>query len=194
MINGLWYHGNYFPSKPTQSPPLHPTTHARVHKLTHKALYELYHQWLGHCGKKILSKIHKHIKGIPQLKGNCFYLCASCALSKITRRKQSPSASIDTYTLLPQPDFLDLVTQLPSADLHCGACFHMDFGFLHGKYIEKDEFGKQITSIDKYNSYLLIINCKSRYKGSYSATPNNPHYNSWSNSSRLLKLSTATIS
>jgi hypothetical protein len=97
MTNGHWYHKNPYPDNFTLSSPQHNTIHARVHKLTHRALYELYHQRLGHCGKKILSKVHKHIKGIPQLKGNSFYLCASCALSKITRRHQTPSHSLTSF-------------------------------------------------------------------------------------------------
>ena len=163
MVNGLWYHRSPYPTNPMQPTPPHHTTHGNVHKLTHKALYELYHQRLGHRGKKTLSKVHKHVKGIPQLKGNSFYLCASCAFTKITRRKQTAPAPLDTYALLPQPDFLDLISPLPNTDHPCGGSFHMDIGFPRGKYEHKGEFGRRVTSIDKHNSYLLIIDRKSRY-------------------------------
>ena len=39
----------------------------------------------------------------------------------------------------------------------------MDFGFHRGKYIQKDELGCRITSIDGYNVYQLIMDQHSRY-------------------------------
>jgi dUTP pyrophosphatase len=45
-----------------------------------------------------------------------------------------------------------------------GEKFHMDMGFVCGtKYSHKDEDGRLITSLDGYNSYLLIIDRATRY-------------------------------
>jgi hypothetical protein len=107
--------------------------------------------------------IHKHIQGIPPLKGNSFYVCSSCALAKINRCKLHHTSSHTKSQDHTEPDFLDIITPTLETDLKCGEHFHMDFGFVHGKYIQKDEIGKRITSIDGYNSYLLIIDRKSRY-------------------------------
>jgi hypothetical protein len=39
-----------------------------------------------------------------------------------------------------------------------GTSFRMDMGFVHGmKYTHKDEDGRLISSLDGYNSYLLIV-------------------------------------
>ena len=134
-------------------------------------LYKLYHQRLGHCGQCILSIIHKHIKGIPKLKGNAFYICPSCALAKITQHKLTTHTSSyddnpNSHSLiLPalNPDFLDLISSQHMDDIICGEHFYLDFRFPRGKYIQKDEIGRRFTSIDKYNSYLLIIDHKSSY-------------------------------
>ena len=63
----------------------------------------------------------------------------------------------------PQPDFLLLVSPPTDTEVICGEHFHMDFGFPRGKYIDKDELGQRVTSIDGYNCYLLIIDHCSRY-------------------------------
>lgn len=50
--------------------------------------------------------------------------------------------------------------ELDKMDLECapGERFHMDMGFVRGtKYKMKDEDGRIVTSLDGYNSYLLII-------------------------------------
>jgi len=40
----------------------------------------------------------------------------------------------------------------------------MDMGFVRGsKYRTKDEDGQMVTSLDGYNSYLLIIDRATRY-------------------------------
>ena len=51
--------------------------------------------------------------------------------------------------------------QLPAVDdkeLGIGECLHMDFGFVRGSdWSSKDNDNKLVTSVDGYQSYLLII-------------------------------------
>jgi hypothetical protein len=144
MHNGLWSHKAPLAHNSTNqqipittfAPSTHPT-HAKVRRITHRALYELYHQQLGHCGQCILSIIHKHIKGIPKLKGNAFYICPSCALAQIAQCKlttHTPSYDDNPNghsLILPatNPDFLDLISSQHIDDIICGENFHLDFGF-----------------------------------------------------------------
>jgi hypothetical protein len=55
-------------------------------------------------------------------------------------------------------------TQKPEVDdLQPGQTFHMDFGFMRGsRFSEKDEDGRIITSLDGMNSYLIIVDRKTR--------------------------------
>lgn len=53
-----------------------------------------------------------------------------------------------------------------TTDIGCqpGERFHMDLGFVRGtKFSYKDEDGNLVTSMDGYNSYLLIIDRATRY-------------------------------
>lgn len=64
--------------------------------------------------------------------------------------KDSP---IDPYDELTRED----------ADLQPGQVFQMDFGFVRGSgYSTTDAEGRRVTSIDGMNSYLLIIDRKTR--------------------------------
>ena len=49
-------------------------------------------------------------------------------------------------------------------NLGIGQALHMDFGFVQGlDWSRKTNDGKLVTSIDKFRSYLLVIDKKSRY-------------------------------
>lgn len=171
--NDLWYHEQHtvgemnssiIDADDTSSPT--PT----IHKLGNAASYELWHQRLCHPGTDCMSNIHHHSTGVPQLKGNAFYRCPSCMSGKLSTKrpigKKNPTkGSVCTHTTEPhthaQPPLDD--------DIHVphstpGQHFHMDFGFVRGsEFSLKNEKGGTITSIDGYNSYLSIIDRKSRY-------------------------------
>ncbi len=64
------------------------------------------------------------------------------------------------------PTCLPTKADLDTMDKTCspGERFHMDMGFVRGtKYSIKDADGSMITSLDGYNSYLLIIDRATRY-------------------------------
>ena len=44
-----------------------------------------------------------------------------------------------------------------------GQHFHIDFGFVRGSEFKQTKDGKTITSIDGYNSYLIVIDRATRY-------------------------------
>ena len=69
--------------------------------------------------------------------------------------------------------FLD---DLHLPDAKPGQHFHIDFGFVRGsEFSEKDKVtGKTITSIDQKNSYLLIVDRKTRYMWIYNSSSKEP--------------------
>jgi dUTP pyrophosphatase len=175
MRNGLWYHdAPTFQHDADSTGTSMPTAHMIIHRLNGQCLFELWHHRLTHsCKQKVLSA-HKHIKGVPKLKGNPFYQCPSCNHAKPRRRSaDSPKTplratippTVTITNLSDELDYLDLVspeTEFP--DLQICQMFYMDFGFPRGKTFHiKDEYGRLITSLDGYRAYFLIIDRKSRY-------------------------------
>jgi hypothetical protein len=75
------------------------------------------------------------------------------------------SKNTDFLDTAHEVEFLDLISpnnEFP--DLCPGQMFYMDFGFPRGKgYEAKDEFGRLLTSVDGYRSYLLIIDLTTCY-------------------------------
>ena len=132
--------------------------------------YTLWHSRLGHPGSATMQSIHLHANGVPKLKGNTFFRCPSCMPMKIAIKKPLHESSHrkpvkpkeivtvyenDSHVL---PDDLHMPKAMP------GQHFHMDFGFVRGsKYKSTNEEGRIITSIDGYNSYLLIVDRHTRY-------------------------------
>ena len=148
--NDLWYHSGFLPT--SNNLQCKPTVKA----LSDAASYELWHQRLAHPGQNIMQNIHKYVIGIPKLRGNAFYKCSSCMSAKISKR--SIGSSNPTHN---KPSINTVVKQ---DDSQLGQHFSMDFGFMRSSsYRDKNELGKTITSIDGYNSYLLIIERKSRF-------------------------------
>ena len=166
--NGLWFYHNeatldYNPtSNNVNYQPI-------IQRLTSTGLYELHHARLGHAGTTVLSNIHKHVEGVPKLVPPPLFRCDTCLRTKATKRaitgaevhaklKQSDMPSDDPYT-----------QQNPEAatnpeTMDAGAHFHMDIGFVRGtKFSSRDEDGRLITSLDGYNSYILIIDRATRY-------------------------------
>jgi len=111
--------------------------------------------------------IHKHIQGLPQLKGNAFHLCQSCIYGKQIRRAMQAAHQRfqGTTTNDEEIDWFDLTSPVENPDaLQPGEMFHMDFGFPRGQnFHSKDEYGRLITSTDGHRAYLLIIDRKTRY-------------------------------
>jgi hypothetical protein len=117
----------------------------------------------------VLSNIHKHVEGVPKLVPPPLFRCDTCLRTKATKRaitaaevhaklKQSDMPSDDPYTQ-PNPE---AATNPETMD--AGAHFHMDMGFVRGmKFSSRDEDGRLITSLDGYNSYILIIDRATRY-------------------------------
>ena len=54
--------------------------------------------------------------------------------------------------------------------MHIGQQFHMDYGFLSGK----DQNNQIIRSHEGYNSYLLIIDAKTRYMWTFLSKTKSP--------------------
>ena len=144
-VNDLWFHQD-FVSSPNNSKS---TLSAHVCTLVHAANFELWHQQLAHPGNRTMENIHMYANGVPTLKGNAFWKCPSCISSKMQKR---PIGKNNAKTIH-KP-----VSVISTAAKKClGQHWHMDFGFMHGSSYKKTDSGSTITSMDGYNSYLLII-------------------------------------
>ncbi len=122
--------------------------------LTQGAQCKLYHQRLGHPGERAMKTIHLHVDGIPKLKANAFYKCASCLHAKMKQRAFNHTQSgTPSRTITADEDKVE-----------CGQSFNVDYGFMKGSgYCSKDEEGRTITSGDGYRAYCLIVDRSSRY-------------------------------
>lgn len=163
--NGLWYYNatnfkDYVPLS-TVSQSQHQNHTALITRLTLERLYELYHARLGHPGQKVMAIAHQHVDGMPQITRPPMCQCHACVLAKVTKRavntnpdtKSRRQPSTSSYNA-PQ------TTETPSPGTH----FHMDMGFIRGSNFQhKDTDGNMVTSLDGYNSYLLIIDRATRY-------------------------------
>ena len=165
MRNNLWYHylNNALPSTkpPSQSGA------SIIRNMSYPALFELWHLRLGHPGTKIIEQIHKHVIGIPLLRGNKFYNCSSCMYGKfcnkpISKNKSTSTQKSDMHTTTTTTTTTTQQQQQNFAAV--GQHLHMDYGFVRGSdWSRKENDGKLVTSIDKYRSYLLVIDRYSRY-------------------------------
>lgn len=157
--NDLWYHD--------QTSVGHTTTPTIKH-LSNAAKYELWHQRTAHAGSTTLEQLHKHVNGVPALKGNAFYRCPSCMSGKLcTKRsigKAIPSKGAITSQQHDKPQASKPIPTSNPEPILAGQHFAMDFGFVRGSdYHHKTSDGKTVTSIDGMNSYLSIIDKATRY-------------------------------
>ena len=162
--NDLWYH-----DKNTIGP-----KEPRIRKLNSAAQYELWHQRTAHAGTSALAELHKHVNGVPLLRGNTFYRCPSCMSGKLSTKraigKKTKVKSSSSATEPPPPDD-DLTMPIASPGQH----FHMDFGFVRGSdYSKKTKKGSTITSIDGKNSYLAIVDRATRYTWIFTTSSKHP--------------------
>ena len=155
MDNGLWFSKQSFRSTRVQSPET-----AFVKTLTAEATYELWHQRLGHPGQKVMNTIHNCTHGPPSLsdKQNSFHKCISCEESKITKKNRNKTSR----------------TVLTSR----GQKFHIDFGFVRSLDDSKDKVSKNkhnfTTSIDGFNSYVIIVDAFTRYTWTFLTSSKEP--------------------
>jgi deoxyuridine 5'-triphosphate nucleotidohydrolase len=83
--NGLWYHS----ARPISSHEHLTAQSICVNALSDAAKFELWHQRLGHCGSWAMENAHKHVIGVPKLRGNSFYKCASCMNGKLCTKRSN---------------------------------------------------------------------------------------------------------
>ena len=152
---------------------LRPDATPTIRHISAAAETELWHQRLGHPGKRIMRIISDKVKGVPKLHINDLKRCSVCERAKFHRRDNVNTASIRNMELsqdegtaddLFLPYQLDDNSPLLEPKLQAGQYFQMDFGFVRSKdWVSKTEDGTTITSIDGFNSYLLVIDKATRY-------------------------------
>jgi len=163
--NGLWY---FFQ---VDAQDYQTSTTPIIRQLTSAGKYHLYHARLGHHGVRAMSQIHLHCKGIPKLKIPTLYRCSTCVMVNATKRAVSQKEITKiTSELSANPkqttmtEFHEIQNQENNTNYQPGQRFHMDFGFVRGtQYGERDSDGSLVTSLDRYNSYLLVIDRATRY-------------------------------
>lgn len=157
--NNLWFITQ--PLVPTiQRASTNPTTISRtnimsndatIQSLSSKEAYELWHQRLLHPSNTVMTHISDCIDGLPnKLDQPNFHHCDICAESKGTKYKNS---TVQDYT-----------------QMYIGQQFHMDFGFVSGR----DQQQQIIRSHDGFNSYLLIVDAKTRYMWTFLSKTKHP--------------------
>jgi hypothetical protein len=155
--NDLWYHD---PSS------VGDTTTPSIKHLSNAASYELWHQRTAHAGTNTLETLHKHVIGVPALKGNAFYRCPSCMSGKLCTKRSigKPTTSKGATTQQSQPKEVSKPIQTTGTKILPGQHFAMDFGFVRSSdYHHKTSDGPTVTSVDGMNSYLSIIDKATRY-------------------------------
>ena len=134
-------------------------------------LSALWHGRLGCAGGSVMDVIHKHVKVIDRpLRRNPFWKCPSCLPNKMCKRSIGKRTNKHKKRNPPTSKFCSeceqptLIENDDAIEGNPGQHFHMDFGFVRGSgYKVKGEDGPTITSIDGYNSYLIIIDRVTRY-------------------------------
>ena len=172
--NNLWYHTEAPKSPVIATMGISP----QINSMSNAAQYELWHQGLLHPGTNIIQNIHKHVHGIPKLRGNNFWKCASCMSGKCEKSyhmqtKQNPATGTQLRHIqsTDHQDKDDIYMPLALAGQH----FHFDFGVMRTKhYREEDNDGRTQTSIDGKNAYLLVIERKTRYMWVYVSASKEP--------------------
>jgi deoxyuridine 5'-triphosphate nucleotidohydrolase len=167
-VNGLWY---YYPDVSDYNPNTECVQYQSiVNRLSAPGQYELYHARLGHPGTTVMTSLHKHADGIPKLTVPPLFRCEACMRTKATKRAVTAAAhgqtcrpSAVTDDVMIPDDTTDSFTPDEPTVLP-GAYFHMDMGFVRGsQFSYEDEEGRIVTSLDGYNSYLIIVDRATRY-------------------------------
>ena len=118
---------------------------ASVRAITGSTLYNLWHHCLCHAGKFSTDNIAKIADGVPSLQSyNPFFSCDDCTCGKFT-------------------NMIKCYNKNPDRATKQGYRFNLDYGFVRGDTIFKNEDGALLTSKDGYNCYLLIVDKYSRY-------------------------------
>ena len=100
--------------------------------------HDLWHNRLGQPRDWMTQHLHKCVEGVPKLNSkNHFHKCSACITSKMTKHKKNFHTNSSP-------------AQKPNER------FMMDYGFVRGKFAEKNKDGTLITSKNGYNCYLLI--------------------------------------
>jgi hypothetical protein len=188
MVNDLCYHRVHRPIRSRSRP--------RLSRLSAGAEAMLWHQRLGHPGTHVMRTISEKVKGIPKLIFNDFHKCNACQRAKFHKQAQAqrhihsdamppPNPKVMTaehkHSDPPQTShFIEIPIahddpQFSDQQSRIGQHLHMDFGFVRGKdWHTKDKDGRKVTSIDGFNSYLLIIDRASRYLWIFLAKSKHP--------------------
>jgi hypothetical protein len=158
-----------------------------MRRINNATMYELVHARLGHPGTRVMTALHKHVEGIPKLTIPPLYRCGTCVLVNATKRAitHQEVTRIHTYTKNMEGAAHTENTENDTSADHTeakhddsaqpGQRFHMDMGFMRGTmYAQRDIDRNLVTSIDGYNSYLLIVDRATRYTWVFLARTKTP--------------------
>ena len=153
--NDLWYHYAHDTPSGTEKP--------IIHRLSQRAAFEVWHHRFGHANPRTVEQMYRYATGVPKLKANPLYKCATCLACKTKKTSHSPTKSVKIKPPQPEEHFKP------------GQHLHMDFGFVRGSdWSSKSADDKLITSIDGFRSYLIVVDRATRYKWVFLTTTKSP--------------------
>jgi len=171
--NGLWFY--HCDAVTDYNPNTDSITYQLImNRLTTTATYELYHARLGHPGTSVMSTIHLHADGVPKLNPPALFCCDTCIRTKATKRAttatqvkqdltdatQAPQGQHSSDGINPDSHHTDTEQDTTAPGSH----FHIDMGFVRGtQYSSIAEDGKLVTSLDGFNSCVIIVDRRTRY-------------------------------
>lgn len=185
--NGLWFYHNHqhddyhvvgLNDKPIQHLPL-------IQRLNAVGAYELIHARLGHPGTTTMTNLHLHVDGAPKLRPHPFYKCETClkvkatkhavTTAEVTKALNQAYSTVTTTTMDQQPQDQTSTQHVQEPTCLAGEQFHMDMGFVRGtQFSYRDGDGTLVTSLDGFNSYLIIVDKATRYSWVFLARSKHP--------------------
>jgi hypothetical protein len=161
--NGLWYY-EYDDYKDYHDTSM--SSRPAINRLTNQGTYELMHARLGHPGTKVMSMLHLDATGIPKLTQPPLFCCHTCLMANANKRavpQRTNKPCLSAKTVTPTDDHVTIHPPTGNTILP-GTVFQMDMGFVCGtKYRMKDMDGGMVTSLDGYNSYLIVVDRATRF-------------------------------
>ena len=129
-----------------------------------------------------MQSLHHHVDGVPRLKPHPLFRCETCLKVKATKRAVTASAvqhalKIPIADPTTEPGNASSLAEPLREEKPCrpGEQFRMDMGFVRGtQFSYRDKDGTLVTSLDGYNSYLLIVDKATRYTWVFLARSKHP--------------------
>lgn len=163
LQNGSWFHHCN-----SQIP-----VHASIQKLNNACHWNLWNGILSYVGESVTTQINKHVIGIKRPIATCLLNKKYKNSHKRTNKKSNTIKTKQTIQISgDNPGYVEH-DELNWEEV--GEHFHIDVGFVWRPGCKiKQENVPTVTSIDKYNSYLIIVDRITGYLWLFLTTSKSP--------------------